>query len=268
MGATVVSILTRAHGARPCLDGAAAACRAIADRRLKVLHVQVPLGAILVPEEVITAGRRAVFEKKHSRTKTAVQRIFDEWRSSSKIDFEASLTHVVGPITSVLKEHATDANLIVVARTDDPLYKQIVQACFGANFLLLIVPPGTAVGDFRHLLIASTSDDRGKRATLAALPWLSRAEKITVLHVRDSKGARGASIGSPPELQAIGVNTNLIVADCGNRTIGQAILREAHRLRADAIVIGAHQRTRLIQMLVRGGVSRDLMVRTALPLLT
>ncbi|HUI16247.1 MAG TPA: universal stress protein [Alphaproteobacteria bacterium] len=142
----------------------------------------------------------------------------------------------------------------------------------GSGRPALLVP---YAGRFKTLgervLIAWNSSPQSARALGAALPFLAAARHIEVLSIaasqdedddmRDS-GAAVVQYLSRHKIQAEA--HHLIATDIG---VGDMLLSRAADEAADLIVTGVYGHSRLRE-LVLGGVSRDLLARMTVPLLT
>jgi nucleotide-binding universal stress UspA family protein len=115
-----------------------------------------------------------------------------------------------------------------------------------------------------HLLVAWNGDERARRAVVATMPWLTRAAQVSVLRVVENRGQ--ADVSSLLNILSYsGVKASMINVQKDNRHIGDIILHEAHRVGADAIVMGAYHRYRLLDWLFRS-VTNYLINEADMPL--
>lgn len=136
----------------------------------------------------------------------------------------------------------------------------------GRPVLLAPSKPPAAVG--RHILVAWNGSTEQARATAFAMPFLARAENVTILTVE------GAVVPGPTAEQLAGnlalhgVKATLITSKGGdNRTAGPIILDHAQRLGCDLIVKGAYTQSRLRQMIF-GGTTRHILTHAEIPVFT
>jgi nucleotide-binding universal stress UspA family protein len=117
----------------------------------------------------------------------------------------------------------------------------------------------------RHPLIAWKQSDQAVRAVDAAMPWLSKADKVTVLTV-DRAGQPGDATkhldGLPPE----GVKAEWITAEPINGRTSARILATAEEIGASLIVMGAFRYGSLIEWAL-GATTQRAISQTKVPLL-
>jgi nucleotide-binding universal stress UspA family protein len=136
-------------------------------------------------------------------------------------------------------------------------------ALFGTDRPVLVVPPGPASHFGERVAIAWWDDKRTDRSVLAALRLFSRAKQVHVL-----AGARAAAPRPclPDILAEHGVTAELHVLPVGTGAFGEILLREAHAIGADLIVMGAYTRSPWRQLML-GGMTRYMLAHADLPVL-
>ncbi len=167
-------------------------------------------------------------------------------------------------------------DLVVVGQTDpdesvDGIAADLPQqVLLHAGAPLLIVPYAgrfAAVG--RRVLVAWKDTRESARAVRDALPFLARAEQVTVLTVAepDDAGSEGTSSLEPLRLwlRSHGIEAEMrwgpAAADAAD-----ALLSRATDLSADLIVMGGYGHSRLREW-VLGGVTRHLLAHMTVPVL-
>jgi nucleotide-binding universal stress UspA family protein len=267
MTATILAVLTDPRTARATLDAAAIA--ADRDAAIEILHVRVdPRSLVLPTEEVMTKTRREALESMVAERSRQVQRAFHEWSAASaELASRARREEITGTVEAEVTARGRRADLLVLARPvdgegDDALHAAI----FAVRRLFLLVPPGGA-GDFgRHIAVAWKASETAERAVLAAIPWLKRARRISVL-----TAGQGAA---PPEpllallaqhgIAGATIAIETIAVTAGDEGIGAALLAAARSLGADSLVIGAYRRHSFFEW-VLGGVTRHVLNHADLP---
>lgn len=136
---------------------------------------------------------------------------------------------------------------------------------------VLLVPEawaGPEIGD--HVLIAWNGSREARRAVNDALPFLRTAGKATVLTVDADR--RPHAPGEDPSadlrrhLAEHGITVETHDVPSKGRPVADVILEEVGTQGADLLVIGAYSHPRTAEILF-GGVTRDLLDRTPIPML-
>jgi nucleotide-binding universal stress UspA family protein len=196
---------------------------------------------------------------------------------------EATTLHGVAGAWQAISCYATAADIVIHARYADlsivGQQHQRRASLWGPEDILLslggptlIVPEKPAisgpVGD--RVLLAWNAAREARRAVGDALPILGRAAQVTVLIVdppAQSAGPRpeaGANITR--YLAAHGISSQLRCRSSAGVDIGTVILREAHDIGADMIVMGAYGHSRIVE-LVLGGATRTVLRDAEIPVL-
>ena len=162
-------------------------------------------------------------------------------------------------------------DLIVIGRpSDDPggsSMSTFEDLLFESGRPILLAPPIPPTHIGRNVLIAWNCSTEQARATASAMPFLARAERITIIAV-DGATVPGPSAGEMAEnLKLHGITADAITLKGDNRTAGSVILNRARALGCDLIVKGAYTQSRLRQ-LIFGGTTRHILTHAELPVLT
>jgi nucleotide-binding universal stress UspA family protein len=260
-------VLTDPQTARSTLDAVAVA--ADGDAAIEVLHVRAdPRSFILPTEEVMTKTRREALESMLAERSRLVQHAYREWSAASAaLAGRARWQEVTGTVEAEVTARGKSADLLVLARpVGDERGDALHAAIFEVKRLFLLVPrEGT--GDFgHHMAIAWKASETAERAVLAAMPWLRRAGRISIL-------VAGEGAASPEPLLAllaqrgvagVTIAVESIAATVGDESIGAALLASARSLGADSLVMGAYRRHRFFEW-VLGGVTRHVLHHADLP---
>jgi nucleotide-binding universal stress UspA family protein len=119
----------------------------------------------------------------------------------------------------------------------------------------------------KRILIAWNGTSEAAAAVSAALPFLQRAEAITVLTIETEKALN--RISGEELLRNLawhGVTANTLKVAPGSETVGAIILAQCEQMNADLLVTGAYTHSRLIQIIL-GGVTRHIIAEAKIPVL-
>jgi nucleotide-binding universal stress UspA family protein len=139
-------------------------------------------------------------------------------------------------------------------------------ALFDSGRPVLVVPPGFDGMVGKRILFAWNGSTESARAISLAMPVLSGAETIEVFSVEGAMVPGPTSAEIADSLRSHGLNVTSQHVKPGAKTAGQTIIDRAQGLGADLIVKGAYTQSRLRQMIF-GGVTRDLILTSPLPVL-
>jgi nucleotide-binding universal stress UspA family protein len=121
---------------------------------------------------------------------------------------------------------------------------------------------------FEHILVAWNGSREAARAMAESMPFLKKAREVTVVVITDKKTEEDALAGTNvvDHLKRHDISAVLHHVARRNSTIGDSLLAEAHRRKADLIVMGGYGHLRLRERLL-GGVTYSLMHEAPLPLI-
>ncbi|MCI0431290.1 MAG: universal stress protein [Rhodospirillales bacterium] len=131
----------------------------------------------------------------------------------------------------------------------------------------VLVAPGEPVHSIgRKIAVAWNGKEQAARALAAALPFLAKADAVTVLTAVESHTA-----GRPAEVVRYlawhGVRADGVeVPAPSHGKVGQTLLEQAGQIGADLLVMGAYGHSRLKEMIL-GGATREVLGHAALPVL-
>ena len=135
---------------------------------------------------------------------------------------------------------------------------------FGSSRGVLLVPEGRPANPIKRIVVGWNGSRESARAVAEAMPFLRKAAKVVVLTAERDPGADDLDTRLVRHLDRHEVKATL--HDVRSRDPADAILAEASAIEADMIVIGAYGHSRLREWAL-GGVTRDLLLRSPLPLL-
>ena len=171
-----------------------------------------------------------------------------------------------GAIAANVAREANAADLVVIGR---PIHLDAADALHGALFdarRLVLVAPRTAsaartIG--RHIVVGWKPGAPIEQAATAALPWLRRAEKVSLLWA-PKPGAEPYESSARAFFSQCGVTVDMIRIERDGLSVGARLLAETRRLGGDCLLIGAFRHGGLWQA-VLGGVTRDVLAQADLP---
>ena len=136
---------------------------------------------------------------------------------------------------------------------------------FGTGRPVILYPDRLCSGRSDHVVIAWDGSRAAARALADASCFIDRAERVTVIGVREKPIDRdvGALLDA---LTARGANVTAEIFQASDTTIGRAIQTKAVELRADLLVMGAFGHSRLREF-VLGGATADVLSNTMIPVL-
>lgn len=262
----------------------------ITNCHMNVLHVQedskeaVPLlgegmsGAMI--EEMIDLADRDSNERSNHAKQT-----FDQFVADKGINVieapsspeglsapSAHWVHRVGREDEIVSRGGRISDITVVARpkseTERPSLMTLHAAIFETGKPVLIVPPDMPAEMGKRILIAWNGTSEASAAVFAAMPFLERAESITVLTVETEKALN--RISSEELLKNLawhGVSSATIQkVPTSAESVGEIILKQCALMNADLLVTGAYTHSRLIQIIL-GGVTRHIIAEAIIPIL-
>jgi nucleotide-binding universal stress UspA family protein len=265
----VVAVLSDPATARACLDAAVVAASAVPEGSVEAFHARVaPESLIMVSEEVMTDERRADLVAWLDKRSQALQEILRQWIGDHATE-KAPIWNEIngGTVESIIAARGKTADLVVIVRPGEAEGKDALYAAiFETGKPLLLVPPtlGGAPHFGHHMAIAWKASDQAERAVTASIPWLKRAERISLLLV----GKEGEPPRSPDDVFALldphRITAEPLLLDRGGDSVGIRLLRAAHEIGADCLVMGAYRHNRMIEMIL-GGVTHHMLGHADLP---
>ena len=243
------------------------------DAQLEVLHVRADPatmismvgggmpGAAMV-EPAIEAMTKAV-EERAQRARAAFDRI------AAKAGATATWRQEIGIEPVVLAGAARLSDLTVIGRpdatSDSQLPASLEAALFDTGRPVLVVPPNPVPTIGRRIAIAWNGSPKASRAVAASLPFLEKAETITVVTVpAGRRGSSGEALAA--YLRWHGLKATVESVDPHGKSIGKALLEHAQGRGIDLLVMGAWGHSRIREMIL-GGVTREVLAQTTLPVL-
>lgn len=194
----------------------------------------------------------------------------------------ATFTKKIGGPDRMIAQAGRLADLIVLDRPVETVgWSTAVSdaAIFDTGRPVLLVPPGLppSVPMLGRVVIAWNGSLQATRAVVGAMPLMHEADEVMVIASEtDPASPRGSAPEESHEnggaslcraLEFHGIRASRCGLERGeSQTVGEALLRQAHRQEATMLVMGAFTHSRLRQFLL-GGVTKYMFDHADLPLL-
>lgn len=182
-------------------------------------------------------------------------------------DWHSAIGHVPN-VLSLVRGHACFADLVIVGHTPESFPSGVAAASVPKEVMLsrggpmLFVPAGTRTAEFgRRILVGWNGSREAVRAVHDALPFLRKAEEVTLLTVETSDTSDGRSYGGDKMLRHLahhGIEAKARRSMVNSGNVGDVILSRAADARADLIVMGAYGHSRLREFVLGGATRRVL----------
>ncbi len=182
----------------------------------------------------------------------------------------AGWREVEGREVDIVGERGRLFDLIVLGRTagdpSTPWHETCEAALFetGRPVLLASRDAPSTIGE--RIVVAWNGSTETARTVALAMPFLAIAKEVVVLAVEEGMLPGPAASELARHLARNGVAAVARTASAGDRSVGEAILEEAHAADADLLVKGAYTRSRLRQVIF-GGTTQHILDRADLPVL-
>jgi nucleotide-binding universal stress UspA family protein len=263
MTEAVCVLLLDPAGAAGCLRVASDAVRALDQPDVTVLHVRCdPAAGVMPSEEVLPAERYEALARQAATDAAAIHAAYLAWQDPTR---PSRWEQVEGVPAQVV---AARGKMALLVATLPPPHAPLIEraaleaAIFTKGQPVLAVPLTWSGGFGRNLAVGWRDTASARRALQAARPWLSRAERVSIISV----GTGDTSWPDQAMLDLPASRVSYRSVDPKGREEGVALLAAIAEEGADGLVMGAYRRSRLVEWAL-GGVTRQLLHQGALPLL-
>ena len=231
------------------------------------------MASVEIPPAVIEA-----WERQRDETLARIAATFETAAGKAGIAAETRKGDATGySVPAMGTIHARYADLTIVGQADPDrdaagridLPERIVME--SGRPILLVPDSGSFETVGKHVLVAWNASRESMRAVHDAMPFLRRAERITVLSVNPRGGVDfahgalpGADVATMLARHGLEVNVETLKGEDGGA--GDLLLSRGFELGADMLVMGAYGHSRFREM-VLGGVTRTILRSATMPVL-
>ncbi|MCH8861287.1 MAG: universal stress protein [Proteobacteria bacterium] len=167
-----------------------------------------------------------------------------------------------------LGRHARLADLTIVPKPAESRRSDsgeiLHEVLYRSGRPLLMAPRKLPASVASNILVAWNGRAECARSIAAALPLMANAGNVTLLTVGKEREGRPSLDALKHYLDCHGIETKLLRADDGGRSISRVVLETAAREGADTLVMGAYSHHRWREM-VLGGVTRHVIGQAEIP---
>jgi nucleotide-binding universal stress UspA family protein len=213
---------------------------------------------------MISAGLMDVADDTAEAAFKAAEANFNAWTADSGV--ETDWRSVVDFPAAALAAMSAAADLVVIGPTDNEQPFDAGDVIMKAGRPVLVVPPGRDDLNADNVLVAWKNTAEARRAIADALPFLSEAKSVTLLHVGEDGVHKSGVEDAEKFLGRHGVRAVAEAIEPGSLTAAAEIAKAAERTGAGLIVLGAYGHSRMREWAF-GGVTRDLLRSSQIPCL-
>jgi protein CrcB len=262
-GGVVLAVLDRPENAGSVLSSAQRLlgfCCGKATLEALAVHTP-PVAELMESDQPLTRQEAASFRAAEESWARDVRAMVRQWEQQARPPLAAKFIEAEGDIGHFVGDIGRIASAIVLGSTRKPgkTHDALHAALFDTARPVLFAPPESG-GDFgRVVAVAWKEDGRARKAVLDALPILAKADEVHVLRAR-------VDVAEVPALfreHGIAAEAH-VVSEAGGRPVGAQILRMAHELGADLLIMGAYSHGEWREALL-GGVTRYVLSHAGLP---
>ncbi|PHQ68990.1 MAG: hypothetical protein COB93_09210 [Sneathiella sp.] len=232
-----------------------------------IAEITVPTSFMgYVPPEFIESSKKE--EEKHA---AAAKAKLEEM--AGRISLEVEVVIEQGYAPDVINEHAVAADLVVLGQ-GNPDADNNAQSQYVADELVVSSPRPVLVIPFAgkytnfgsHIIVAWNNSRESSRALHDAMPFLAKAEKVTLLSVNAKDDETYETKHILEHLKRHGVNATFKSGQWPDIGVGDALLDALVDYSADMLVMGAYGHSRLREMIL-GGATKDILAHMTAPVL-
>ncbi len=265
MGGVVLAILDRPESVGAVLSSAARLLSLEGGGTIQALAVRnPPVAELMMPDQAMTHAEEARLRASEAAWSNGVRAMTRLWEAEAKpssitahfVETEGDIAHIVGE-----QGRRSDAAVIACSARESGKGRDALHAAiFDTSRPVLIAPP-QSTGKFGRVVAVAWKDDlRAPKAVLAAMPALAKAEAVHVLR------ARVVEARVPAMLEEHGIRATAHAVPEHDGPVGAQLLKLAHELGADLLVMGAYAHGEWREALL-GGVTRYVLDHADLPVL-
>jgi len=175
---------------------------------------------------------------------------------------------VTGRRDEVVAAHSRLSDLIVFGESATGIAggTALEAAMMSAGRPVLIAPKATHAPVGGAVAIAWDESAEAARAVTAAIPFLEKARKVTILCVGSKELDPGPGSTLADYLALHGVVADVHLVDARGRAAGEVLLETAEKSKTDLLVMGGYSHSRLLEFII-GGVTQHIRSHATIPVL-
>ena len=175
---------------------------------------------------------------------------------------------VTGRRDEVVAAHSRLSDLIVFGESATGIAggTALEAAMMSAGRPVLIAPKATHAPVGGAVAIAWDESAEAARAVTAAIPFLEKARKVTILCVGSKELDPGPGSTLADYLALHGVVADVHLVDAQGRAAGEVLLETAEKSKTDLLVMGGYSHSRLLEFII-GGVTQHIRSHATIPVL-
>jgi nucleotide-binding universal stress UspA family protein len=208
---------------------------------------------------------RDIYEGDAEARTARIKAVVDAFLASQQNGLHIRWRNDEGDIDANVALESAEADLLVIGRpTHLDAADALHSALFRARRLVLVAPRAARAGRTlaRRVAIGWKPGKSAEAAIAAALPWLRRAERITVLWAAKA-GAEPYDASARAFFASLGLDVDIRRLERREKRVGLDLLAEAARV-GDCLITGAYRHGALWESIF-GGVTHDLLTHAELP---
>ena len=279
---TILVPLSGLPGRGQWLDAVAKIAREL-DAHIEALHVAMdPRDSVAYVGEGMTSAMigdvMAVAEREADERRQQSQKVFDDTCARNDVTVSdqpsagtltAHFSIVTGREEDVIASRGRLADLIIARRPEEgeevTFPVTLEAALLDSGRPVLVVPPSEPVEFGSRIAIYWNGSPEAGKAMSYAMPFLGSATEVCVFEVEETKHRGPKTSDVVTYLAWHGVKSEGRNLEPGG-SVSESLLAATNEAGADMLVMGAYTRSRL-RRLIFGGVTRDVLTRSHVPVL-
>ncbi|WP_169570186.1 universal stress protein [Sneathiella limimaris] len=219
-----------------------------------------------IPPELIEQTRAV-------ETKAAEEAVAKVKDAAAKVDVPLETVIEEGYALDIINKHALAVDLVVIGQVDSDDEKASQYQYLADELVVTCPQPVLTVpyaGNFstfgKHVLVGWNNTREAAKAVHYALPFLQKAEKVTLLSVNPDRDETNENASIIAHLKRHGVDATMKVGHWKDIGVGNALLDTLVDLNADMLVMGAYGHSRIREMIL-GGATQEILNHMTAPIM-
>ncbi|MHA1600034.1 MAG: universal stress protein [Alphaproteobacteria bacterium] len=243
------------------------------DAHLTGLYVTVdPDLAGGVRSEVPMQFLAALEEQVQERTRAVMAQFAETMTKNGLTADGRTANSPASQVPEIVGLHARYADMVILGQSEpvqrsdagNHLAENVIMSAGRPALMIPYIGAGKRLG--QHVLIAWDAGREAARAVNDALPFLRRAEKVSILVINSDQGGHGPEPGADIALHLArhGVQAEAQHLAAVDISVANALLSRLVDLDIDLLVMGAYGHSRLREWIL-GGVTREIFQQMTVP---